>query len=116
MLDTTTPWIVKVPLQPAPKPRITGHYLARNRLPLEAKVALALRVARDGEPVSEFTVGQIARLCRVPRAKLDQHLGRHRNVGDALVRAFRRASLEQWIAFVRAIGSDAIWAALSAAL
>jgi hypothetical protein len=55
-------------------------------------------------------------LCRVPRAKLDQHLGRHRNVGDALVKAFRRASSEQRIAFVRAIGSEEIWNTLQAAL
>ena len=96
--------------------RIDGAYLARNKLPVEDRIELALRLLRGDELIVGFTVAQVARLCRVPRAKLDQHLGRHRNVGDALVKAFRRASSEQRIAFVRAIGSEEIWNTLQAAL
>jgi hypothetical protein len=114
MLDSTSATILKI--MPHPAPGITGKHLARNRLPSAARLALALRLLRGGEPVSEFTVAQAARLCRVSRAKIDQHLGRHRQVGEALARAFNRASPEQRIAFVREAGCEKVWEAMQAAL
>jgi hypothetical protein len=49
---------------------LTGKYLSRNRLPPEARIAIALRLIRGGEPVSELTVAQVARAyagCRAPK-------------------------------------------------
>jgi len=112
MLDNTK--IAELP--PCQIPRISGNYLARNRLSPEARVALALRLLRGDETVTEFTVAQVARLCRVPRAKIDQQLGRHRNVGEAIARAFRRAGEAERIAFIRSIGIEQIWAVLSQAI
>jgi hypothetical protein len=114
MLDSTSTPILKVSVSPGA--RITGNYLAKNRLSDEARTAIALRLLRGDEPVTEFTVAQVARLCRVPRAKIDQHLGRHRTVGEALVKAFRRASAEERIAFIRSIGIERIWNVLTQAL
>jgi hypothetical protein len=69
-----------------------------------------------GEPVSDFSIAQACRLARVSRSRVDRQLGRHRNVGDALARAFKRLSLEQQVAVVRSVGCEAIWNALQAAL
>src|SRR5689334_8022226 len=102
MLDTTS--TIQVPHAPV----LTGSYLAKNHLPEAARVALALRMLRGGEPVTGLTVAQVARLCRVPRAKIHGQLGRYRNVGDALARAFRRASDQERIAFVRSAGIESI--------
>jgi DNA polymerase len=73
-----------------PTPRITGKYLAKNRLSDAARTAIALRLLRGDEPpVTEFAVAQVARLCRIPRSKIDKHLKRHRNLAEALARAFK---------------------------
>jgi hypothetical protein len=82
----------------------------------EARTAIAVRLLRGGEPVTAFTVAQVARLCRVPRAKIDQHLRRHRCVGEALATAFKRAWVEKRIAFIRSIGIERIWNVLTQAL
>jgi hypothetical protein len=74
--------------QPPIPDKITGRLLAYNRLPIEARTAIALRLVRGTAPVTDLTVAQACRLARVPRARVDRQLGRHRNVGDALVRAF----------------------------
>jgi hypothetical protein len=114
MLDSTPASILNVSASPAP--RITGSWLAKNRLSEAARVAIALRLLNGNEPVTGLTIAQIARLCRVPRAKIDKHFKRHRNVGEALARAFGRLSSEQQIAFIRAIGIEVTWDALIQAL
>jgi hypothetical protein len=117
MLDSTSPSILKIPIATAPTAPalITGRFLARNRLSPEARIAIALRLA-GGEPVSEFTIAQACRLARVPRARVDRQLGRHRSVGDALARAFAKASTQERVAFVRAIGAEKIWSVLEQAI
>jgi hypothetical protein len=100
-------------LRPAP---ITGSYLAKNKLPEAARVALALRLLRGGETISEPTVAQVSFLCRVSRSKVDVHLRRHRNVGAALARAFQRASDDERLAFVQAAGIEAVWHVLTQAV
>jgi len=103
---------------PPPAPRtVTGSWLARsNGKSLEARIAVALRMTAGEFPAEKLTISQICRLCRVPRARIDRHLGRHRDLVDALAKAFRRASPEQRIAFMRQIGSEEIWATLQLAL
>jgi hypothetical protein len=82
----------------------------------EARAAIAVRLLRGDETVRDFTVSQLAKLCRVSRTKIDGQLGRHRNVGEAIARAFHRASEAERIAFIRAIGAEQVWHSLQAAL
>jgi len=96
---------------PAP---ITGQFLAKNRLPEAARVAIGLRLLHS-ETISQPTVNQVAYICRVPRTKLDKHLRKHRNVGAALARAFQRASDDERLAFVQTAGVEAIWHVLTQA-
>ena len=102
--------------QPPIPDKITGRLLAYNRLPIEARTAIALRLVRGTAPVTDLTVAQACRLARVPRARVDRQLGRHRNVGDALVRAFGRLSDQQQITVVRSLGIERVWSLLSQAL
>ena len=85
MLDTTNFFELPEPRLPPVPDQITGRFLARNRLSPEARVALALHLLRGNEPITGFTVAQVSRLVGVPRVKIDRHLARHRNVGDAMV-------------------------------
>jgi hypothetical protein len=94
---------------PAP---ITGQFLAKNRLPEAARVAIGLRLLH-GETITQPTVNQVAYLCKVPRTKLDKHLRKHRNVGAALARAFQRASDDERIAFVQTAGIESVWHVLT---
>ena len=96
--------------------QITGQFLAKNRLSEAARVAIALRLLRGGETISEPTVAQVSYLCRVPRSKVDVHLRRHRNVGAALAKAFQRASDDERLAFVQAAGIEAVWDVLTRAV
>jgi hypothetical protein len=114
MLDTTSQTVFKAPSLPAPC-RITGKSLARNRQSPEARIAFVQRMV-GGEPVSDFSIAQACRLARVSRSRVDKQLGRHRNVGDVLARAFKRASAEERIAFIRSIGAEEVWSALQAAI
>jgi hypothetical protein len=90
--------------------------LARNHLPAAARAAIALRLLRGEQQIDTLSVAQLARLCRVSRGRIDKQLGRHRNVGDAIVRSFQRLSEADRTAFVRSVGIEQIWAALQAAL
>ena len=97
---------------PAP---ITGQFLAKNRLPEAARVAIGLRLLH-GETITQPTVNQVAYICRVPRTKLDKHLRKHRNVGAALARAFARATETEKVDFIRAAGIESVWHVLTQAV
>jgi hypothetical protein len=96
-------------------PPVPGKVAGKNRLSIEARVAIALRLLRGDSPNAESAIARAAHLCRVRRAKIDQHLKRHSNVGEALARAFRRASAKDRIAFIRCIGCEKIWNTLTQA-
>ena len=114
MLDSTSlPIFNDYSIPPAP---ITGSYLAKNKLPEAARVAIARRLLRGGETISEPTVSQVSYLCRISRSKVDAHLRKHRNVGTALARAFQHASETEKLDFVRAAGIEAVWHVLTQAI
>jgi hypothetical protein len=98
------------------KPPVPNKVTGKNRLSVEARVAMVLRLLRGDLPITESAIARAARLCRVRCAKIDQHLKRHRNVGEALTRAFGRASAKDRIAFIRSIGCEKIWNALTQAV
>jgi hypothetical protein len=95
---------------------VSGRYLAQNRLSEPAKVALGLRLLRGTTTISEYTVAQIAYICKVPRRKLDGHLRRHRSVGLALAKAFAKATEEEQLIFIRMAGIEAVWHILTKAV
>jgi hypothetical protein len=97
---------------PAP---ITGQFLAKNRLPEAARVAIGLRLLH-GETITQPTVNQVAYICKVPRTKLDKHLRKHRNVGAALARAFARATETEKADFIRIAGVESVWHVLTQAI
>jgi hypothetical protein len=103
------------PVPPVPH-KLTGHFLSRNRLPVGARTAIALRLSRGGESVSDLTLAQACRLARAPYTRVRRELGHHRNVGDALVRAFSRATDAERLSFVRACGVETLWSLLTQAL
>jgi hypothetical protein len=109
MLDSTSASVLKAS---PPVSRITGNYLAKNRLSTEARIAIAVRIARGDEAVFGLTLSQICRLCRVPRGSVDRQLGRH----HPIARAFARASAAEQVAFVRLVGTERIWNRLTEAL
>jgi hypothetical protein len=86
----------------------------KNYLPLEAKVAITLRLLRGGKPITESVIDQAAYLCTARRGKIAQHLKFHGNLGQAIAKAFRRASAKDRVAFIRDLGCEQIWTALTA--
>jgi hypothetical protein len=108
MLNTTAAFELPLVTPPVPD-KVTG----KNRLPDEARVAMTLRLLRGNLPITESMVAQVAYLCTVRRAKLGECLRHHGNVAKALARAFKHASAEDRIAFIRSIGCEKIYALLT---
>jgi len=113
MLDSTAAF--ELPLAATTVP-VTGNFLAKSHLSVEAKVAITLRLLRNDIPIAESAVAQAAYLCTARRAKIAQHLKLHRNLGEALAKAFRSVSAKDRVAFIRCIGCEAIWNALTQAV
>jgi hypothetical protein len=107
------------PSPPRQTPQIAGSFLARNHLSLAARVSVALRLLHGEAVLEKPTVTQVARLARVNRQRIYESGGvdPKRGVkGATIARAFQRASPEEQIAFVRAIGSEELWNVLTNAL
>ena len=49
----------------APRRRVTGRYLAHNRLNAKARARLARDIVRGRAEVTDLTIRQVSRLCRV---------------------------------------------------
>jgi len=115
MLERTGTTIIHVVGAPLPQPtRLTSQYLAKNHLTPQARAKLALRLIH-GEPIEGgWTVAQAARLARVSPARIRQQL----DPADVqrMAKTFQRASTNDRIAFVNAVGSEEIWSALQAAI
>jgi hypothetical protein len=94
-------------------PPVIGNPPAMNGLSAEARVAMALRLLHGGLPITESMIAQAAYLCDARRAKVGEHLKHHRDVAQVFAKAFRCASAETRDAFVRFIGCDKIWNALT---
>jgi hypothetical protein len=129
MLQTTgLSTLAPAPFQPAPPPpaqtpsapkAVDGNFLAHNRLPLAAKIQVALDLLSGHTFLEMPTITQAAQLARVHRQRIYESgaVDLKRKVkGAALARAFCRASPEEQIAFVRAIGTEGLWSALTEAL
>jgi hypothetical protein len=117
MLHITSSPILATP--PPLIPKIDGGFLAHNRLPPAARVYVALRLLHGEAILEKPTVTQVARLVRVNRQRIYKSGGvdlRRKVKGAAIARAFQRASPEEQIAFVRAIGSEELWNVLTNAL
>jgi len=104
---------------PRPIPPIAGSFLAQNRLSSAARIQIALRLLHGEAVLEKPTVTQVARLAGVNRQRIYESGGvdlRRKVKGVAIARAFQRASPEERIAFVRAIGSEEIWHVLTLTL
>ena len=91
---------------------VTGDSPAKD-LSAEARVAMALRLLHGGSPITESMIAQAAYLCDARRAKVGEHLKRHRDVAKAFAKAFAHASANERDAFIRSIGCDKIWNVLT---
>jgi hypothetical protein len=102
---------------------ISGIFLAKNRRSPRARAWLAAELL-DGEAVLvEPTVSQIALICRTSPTTIKRfrnghngHNGNHKPLVVVLAKAWSQASPEQRLAFVKNIGTEPLWTALTAAL
>jgi hypothetical protein len=92
---------------------VTGDSPAKEDLSVEARVAMALRLLHGGLPIADSAIARAAYLCGARRAKVGEHLKRHRDVAKAFAKAFMRATAEDRDAFIRSIGCGKIWNALT---
>jgi hypothetical protein len=79
----------------------------------EAALAVVLRLLHGGGPITDAMVAQAAYRCDARRAKVGEHLKRHRNVAKAFAKAFACATADERDAFIQSIGCAKIWNALT---
>jgi hypothetical protein len=79
----------------------------------EAALAVVLRLLHGSQPITDAMVAQAAYLCDARRAKVGEHLKRHRDFAKAFAKAFACATTDERDAFIRSIGCAKIWHALT---
>jgi hypothetical protein len=82
-------------------------------LSVEAGIAVVLRLLHGSRPITEAMVAQAAYLCDARRAKVGEHLKRHRDFAKAFAVAFACATADDRDAFISRIGCGKIWTALT---
>jgi len=102
MLDTTS----HCPTIAPPRRVIRGQFLAKNRLTNDARARLAREIFIGTVEVADLTVGQVARLCRVSRARMYRA---NRTPTDTLVAAWNAASKAHRIEFAQRVGVGVVW-------
>jgi hypothetical protein len=116
MLDTTSPTLLTI--QPR---RVSGLYLARNRLGARERARLAADViaGRTAIDASTLTVRQIAGLCRTNKVYLDEVRFPDRvksRQQKKLAAVFDAIGPDARAEACRVIGIERVWDALTAAL
>ena len=92
--------------------KITGQYLARNRLGKRARARLVNDIRGGRLEVTNLTVRQAAYLCRVSVPSYTYYAKAIRKPSPApetLVELFRHSTPEQLLACARAVGPAVVW-------
>jgi hypothetical protein len=106
--------VVTVPVR-----RITGAYLARNRLTPRDRAAIAADVVDGRTEIVALTVRQIITLCKankvyVSEARFPEKAKLVRR--QRLAAAFNKLDFDSRVELCRAIGAENVWRALSRAI
>jgi hypothetical protein len=109
--------------RPPPTPtstvrRVSGQYLAKNRLPKKARAQLAADIIAGKVMVSDFTIKQLTVLCRVsgPYVTAARNRARRPDYATRLARAWQVADSDQRIQFIRRADPERVFDALTAAI
>jgi hypothetical protein len=91
--------------------RVTGQFLAKNRLSKRGRAQLAADIIAGKVMVSDFTIKQLAALCRVSRPYVTAARNRARRPDYAtrLAHAWQVADFDQRIQFIRRAGPERIF-------
>jgi hypothetical protein len=97
--------------------RVTGQYLARNQLGKRPRARLAADISAGKVIVTDFTIKQLANICRVSIPYIAKARQGGRKLQDPVARLLRdwdTATSEQRVAFARIVGVDQVWDAMIA--
>jgi hypothetical protein len=88
--------------------RVTGQYLAKNRLSARDRARLAAGMVDGRVKVKDWTVRQTARLCRVsePYVVAARKLP---PAPESLAEHLARATSAEWLEAARTVGVAAVW-------
>ena len=98
--------------------KISGRYLASNKLPPGARAWLAVAILEHRAELTELTAKQVAMLCRasISSMQIVRDGNSDKPAEPMLEKAWSKATPQQRIEFVRRANPEAVWTALAAAL
>jgi hypothetical protein len=98
--------------------RVTGQFLAKNRLSKRARAQLAADILAGKAVITDYTIKQLAVLCRVsvPYVTEARNRARRPDYATRLTRAWRVADSDQRIQFIRRADPERVFDALTAAI
>jgi hypothetical protein len=108
MLDTTTKPCRTTPRYVSGRPAVSGRYLAKNRLSKKKRAKLAVDILNGKILVTNFTVRQLAQLCRITTTAV---YAARRPPTAALSTAWDKATATQRAEFVGP-RTESVWSAL----
>jgi hypothetical protein len=108
MLDTTTKPCRTTPRYLLGHPVVSGQYLAKNRLLKKNRAKLAVDILNGKILVTNFTVRQLAELCRITAPTI---YAARRPPAAALSKAWDKATKCERAEFVRP-RTESVWSAL----
>ena len=94
-----------------PRRRITGRYLAHNRLDARARARLADDVAKGHVEITGLTVRQVSRLCRVSIPYIN-NVRKPPPAPESLAQHFARSTPDERRECARIIGPAIVWDAM----
>jgi hypothetical protein len=98
---------VPSPPQATTNRTVSGRYLAHNRLTARARARLADDIASKRSNVSDLTLRQAAKLCRVSVSSVK---AARRSPADSLVAAWKPSNRAERLQFAHRVGVGEVWA------
>jgi hypothetical protein len=91
--------------------RVTGQFLAKNRLSKRARAQLAADVLAGKAVITDFTIRQLSTVCRVSPLYIAEarNKARRPDYATRLARAWQVADSDQRIQFIRRAGPERIF-------
>jgi hypothetical protein len=116
MLDTVSTTTFAVPPAPPVPPRkVSGQYLAKNKLDARGRAKLAADLIDGRAALGPLTAKQVTGLCRASSATVAKVRGvtHHRAMpadnSETLAEHFARTTPAEWTEAARAIGAANVW-------
>jgi hypothetical protein len=112
MLDTTTTTSIATPVAR----RVTGLYLARNRLDPAKRARLAANILDRHVEVVDLTRTQVAALARVSPRHIKRRPKAKRSPVETIARAWDSMGAAARVELVNRIGTEQVFAAIAEAI